>query len=134
MFLSERVGSSLKRRIGVLAASHLLRFDPATGEPVGEAIDCGLQPGRPPLVTDVDGDGSDELVLLQELTVGPATPSLAPRRRAVTAAALSCCGCARWVRVSGSVVTHCVSSTKAASLSPDTPARWWPAGPRRPRP
>jgi outer membrane protein assembly factor BamB len=53
-------------RLTLFAGSQLLAFDALTGEPMGKPFDCGLTPGRDPLVVDVDGDGADELVVMQE--------------------------------------------------------------------
>ncbi len=70
LVISQQNGSAVTRQLGILSASHLLLFDPQTGASVGDPLECGMQPGLPPIVADVDGDSSDEIVLLQELTTG----------------------------------------------------------------
>lgn len=58
-------------RFTLLVGSRVLVYDIASGHPIGEPLDCQLQPGREPLVVDVDGDRADELVLMQELAPQP---------------------------------------------------------------
>ena len=73
MLVSWHPGQTQPPQLTILAGSHVLAFDTTTGEPIGMPLDCGLTPGRNPIVADVDGDGADELVLMQEL----ASPSIA---------------------------------------------------------
>ena len=77
MMVSSQAGRTGPACVALLAGSHILLFDAATGTPIGPGIECGLHPGREPIVSDVDGNGADELVLMQELApqVGAGGPA-----------------------------------------------------------
>ncbi len=51
----------------LVAGSKLLLIDPATGELAGHPVDCGFQPGLPPLIGDVDADGLHDIVLTERM-------------------------------------------------------------------
>lgn len=55
------------KRLTTMVGSRLIAYDTVTGTPIGQPIDCGVQPSRPPVVIDVDGDGADEVILTQSL-------------------------------------------------------------------
>ena len=79
-----RIGGPTGETVLALIAGQLvLTLAPQNGQPRGSPIDCGFRPGLSPLAADVDGDGSDEFVLLEELPAQAswAGPSGAPRTR-----------------------------------------------------
>ena len=76
-------GPTAESVLALVAGQHVLTLAPDNGQPRGSPIDCGFRPGLSPLAADVDGDGSDEFVLLEELPAQAswAGPSGAPRTR-----------------------------------------------------
>jgi outer membrane protein assembly factor BamB len=48
----------------LVGTRHLVGLDLATGQPLWPAHDLGLEPSRPPVFADLDGDGSTDALLL----------------------------------------------------------------------
>jgi tRNA A-37 threonylcarbamoyl transferase component Bud32 len=76
-------------RLTVLCGSHLLALDPRTGELLGTPLPCPFAPHEPPIAADVDGDGSDELIMVAPGTTssGPAMANVSQVRIAVVSLA-----------------------------------------------
>jgi outer membrane protein assembly factor BamB len=62
-------------RAAIVAGTHVVLLDPASGKPLDAPVDLGARPGKDPQWADVDGDGSSDLVFLEEL-VAPAFPRI----------------------------------------------------------
>ncbi|EMI17239.1 hypothetical protein RMSM_05834, partial [Rhodopirellula maiorica SM1] len=75
--------AALPKQLTMMVGSRLIAYDTATGTPLDQPIDCGVQPSRAPIVIDVDGDGADEVILTQSLpaVIAPAATSPTSRVR-----------------------------------------------------
>ncbi|MCL4203632.1 MAG: protein kinase [Pirellulaceae bacterium] len=51
----------------VLAGSHMVRLATPSGQPLAPPADLGVLPGQPTVVRDLDGDGTPELILMDEV-------------------------------------------------------------------
>jgi serine/threonine protein kinase/outer membrane protein assembly factor BamB len=54
-------------RIACIAGTHIVQLDPQKGREIEPPIDVGVRVGKAPQWADVDGDGSSELILLEEI-------------------------------------------------------------------